>query len=280
MTDDSNTPQGQPNKSLLQGTWIGTGILVGLALFAALLYITRRAVAENKRREKALQDYFDTLSDLTLKERLENHEQRSVIQAIARSRTLTTLRGLDGQRKGSLVQFLKQSGLIDKEQPIVSLGGANLSRAELNKADLSAADLSGTNLSRANLIKANLGRADVNHANLTRGNLIEANFSEASLIRADFSRANLIRADFSRSDLRQADFSKSNLIGANLTEANLTAADFSRANLIGARVSQEQLAAARSLKGATLPDGMKAPEDEKAEHQTSGNRDAQGEGAE
>jgi uncharacterized protein YjbI with pentapeptide repeats len=38
-------------------------------------------------------------------------------------------------------------------------------------------------------------------------------------------------------------------------DANLSNADLSGANLNGADVSQEQLEAARSLEGATIPDG-------------------------
>ena len=76
----------------------------------------------------------------------------------------------------------------------VSPGGerANLSGANLYRADLSEADLSGANLSGANLCRANLYGADLSEANLSEANLYGAN-----LYRADLSGANLYRASLS-----------------------------------------------------------------------------------
>ena len=60
-------------------------------------------------------------------------------------------------------------------------------------------------------------------------------------------------------DLSEADLSKANLRRAHLTQAKLREADLSGANLLRAKVSDEQLALAKSLKGATMPDGSKHP---------------------
>jgi len=46
-------------------------------------------------------------------------------------------------------------------------------------------------------------------------------------------------------------------VRADLPGVNLNQADLERANLAGAKVTGEQLAQARSLRGATLPDGTK-----------------------
>lgn len=65
----------------------------------------------------------------------------SKVRTIARARTLTVLRSLDGERKGNVVQFLYESGLIaDKnvgapsKNPIVNLSGAKLEGADLKGA--------------------------------------------------------------------------------------------------------------------------------------------------
>ena len=55
----------------------------------------------------------------------------------------------------------------------------------------------------------------------------------------------------------RVDFRWANLSETNLSEANLTGADFRRANLQKAIVAGEQLKTARSLAGATMPDGTK-----------------------
>ncbi|MFN8492380.1 MAG: pentapeptide repeat-containing protein [Caldilineaceae bacterium] len=72
----------------------------------------------------------------------------------------------------------------------------------------------------------------------------------AQLAGSDLSYLNLQGTNLQGADLRRA-----NLHRADLTNVNLRDADLSDANLTGARVSQNQLDQAKSLTGATLPDG-------------------------
>ena len=67
------------------------------------------------------------------------------------------------------------------------LSGANLRRADLSGADLSGADLSDANLSDANLSGADLRRANLSDANLSgsQGLLDAINFMEAHFERTD-----------------------------------------------------------------------------------------------
>jgi hypothetical protein len=90
---------------------------------------------------------------------------------------------------------------------------ANLSGANLIRANLSDANLSGANLIRANLSDANLSGANLSGANLNDANLIRANLSDANLIRANLSGANLSDANLSGA-----------MSGANLIRANLSGA--------------------------------------------------------
>jgi len=62
-----------------------------------------------------------------------------------------------------------------------NLYGAYLSRANLSRANLSDANLSGAYLSRANLYGANLSDANLYGAYLSRANLSRANLSDANL---------------------------------------------------------------------------------------------------
>ena len=71
------------------------------------------------------------------------------------------------------------------------------SRANLSRADLSCANLSGANLSCADLSGANLSGANLSCANLSRANLSCADLSCANLSGANLSRANLSCADLS-----------------------------------------------------------------------------------
>jgi hypothetical protein len=82
-------------------------------------------------------------------------------------------------------------------------------RADLSRANLSGAYLSGADLSRANLSRAYLSGAALSRANLSRANLSGADLSGAYLSGADLSRANL-----SRANLNGAALSRANLSGA------------------------------------------------------------------
>jgi len=138
--------------------------------------------------------------------------------------------------KGNILHTIEADNLRAAVEALIraraNLSGANLSRADFSRANLSRANLSGADFSRANLYGANLSGADFSGANLSRANLSGADFSRANLSGADFSRANLSGANLYGADLSGADFS-----GANLSRANLSGADFSRANLYGANLS-------------------------------------------
>src|SRR5258708_4951492 len=230
---------------------------------------TDRAIAVDNQRETALQAYLDKMSELLFERHLRESQPEDEVRTIARARTLTVLPRLDTNRKGSLIQFLYEARLIKTSigSSIIKLKGTDLSGAKLVRANLSQADLSGAdlreavldwaNLSGANLSKTNLSRAtliviNLTGADLSGANLYESNLSEAYLNNADLSVANLENADLKGANLSQADLS-----GADLREANLSKADLSEANLSRASVTLDQLNRAKSLQGATMPDGSK-----------------------
>jgi uncharacterized protein YjbI with pentapeptide repeats len=244
-----------------------------------------RDIATDQQKEEALQAYFDHMADLLLKEKLSRFSPEDV-RAVARIRTLTVLRGLDPRRKGLVLLFLKDSGLIDREAVIdlcaadlngtsatfASLGRVNLSEANLSGADLQGANLgksylSGTNLRRANLAGANLAGADLFEANLSGADLSYAKLNGANLNGADLrgcrlNEANLSDADLSGVNLCVGDLIRANLRGANLggaklAGADLSEADLSQADLSGTQLTKTDLEKVKSLDGATLPDGTK-----------------------
>src|SRR6266566_7879794 len=143
---------------------------------------TEREIAADNQREVALQAYLDKMSELILEKKLRDSAEEDEIRNIARVRTLTVLRRLDPIRKASVIQFLHESGLINKDKRIINLRGADLSGAILSRANLCEA-----NLSTANLRGANLSRADLSRANLRIANLSGANLSGADLRGAIFS---------------------------------------------------------------------------------------------
>lgn len=91
---------------------------------------------------------------------------------VARARTLTILKRVDPEHKSSVLLFLYESNLIQKDQPIVSLASADLRDCDdtheigalLSEADLRDADLKDADLSLANLSGADLKDADLRDA--------------------------------------------------------------------------------------------------------------------
>jgi hypothetical protein len=71
-----------------------------------------RELAEQRAQDEALQSYLDQMGQLLLKEDLRNSQQEDISGTLARARTVTVLRSLDGDGKGSVLQFLYESGLI------------------------------------------------------------------------------------------------------------------------------------------------------------------------
>jgi uncharacterized protein YjbI with pentapeptide repeats len=244
---------------------------------------TDRQIANQRRLDDTLQAYFDVIGQLLLdKDRpLRQSKKGDEVQTLAQARTLTVLPRLDGERKGSVVRFLYESGLITRNRVVVALAGADLRGAalgeqpphwvtgvtgftlpwvsttqiDLREADLSHADLGGTNLrdadlSGTNLREANLNGTKLSGAHLHLANLVGANMTLASLDGATLSGAFLQRADLGSADLSGAELRAAKLRGTNLMIANLSAAS----------VTWEQLEEAKSLERATMPNGQEYEE--------------------
>ena len=180
----------------------------------------------DNQRETALQAYINNMSELLLHENLRGSAEDAEVRKIARVRTLTVLPRLDKVRKRSVLLFLHESELIDKDKPIVNLNGADLSDADLGRTNMNPAYWSHANLYRANLWGAYLDDADLSHA-----------------------------------DLQGAKLNPTTLMGTTLKNAQLQKADLSEADLTGIQgITVEELEKkARSLKGATMRDGSKHP---------------------
>ncbi len=103
--------------------------------------ITEREIAADNQREATLQTYLDNISALLLDEQLRTSQKDAEIRSVARTRTLSALRRLDGERKGTLVQFLHESQLISGTTSIIDLGGADLTGANLFRANLTGAEV-------------------------------------------------------------------------------------------------------------------------------------------
>jgi uncharacterized protein YjbI with pentapeptide repeats len=204
---------------------------------------------EERNQEAALETYLDRLSTLMLDKKLYEPDTGSPVPEIARARTRAVLHRLNGKRKGLVMRFLKEAGLINRKQPAVLLTGADLREVKLRNAGLGQ-----SNLARANLANACLERAILNETNLTRANLSEADLRSAQLCSALLGRANLSKADFRKANLRKAELIRADLRGADLRKATLentklNGADLRETDLRGTKFGETDLSGAK-LDGA------------------------------
>jgi uncharacterized protein YjbI with pentapeptide repeats len=184
--------------------------LVGSLLAAAQENIQQQAEESRAQdaQDEALQTYIEGMGNLVLDEGLLTSQEDEEVRTLARARTLTVLGQVDGARKRSVVQFLYEAQLIQKDKPIVPLSGA-----DLTDADLSGADLRGANLRVADLRGAYLSRAVLFGADLSDAVLFDADLSDARLSGADLSG---IRG-FTPEELEAAAFS---LSGATMPDGS------------------------------------------------------------
>ncbi len=73
-----------------------------------------REIALENQRETILQNYFDAMTRLMLDKNLKGSGPHDEVREIARVKTLTVLKRLDGKRKGDLIRFLSETKLIQK----------------------------------------------------------------------------------------------------------------------------------------------------------------------
>jgi uncharacterized protein YjbI with pentapeptide repeats len=223
-----------------------------------------RNIQQQNAQDEALQAYLNEMSSLLLKEDLRTSDEDSEVRTLARARTLTVVSRLDGSRKGSVVRFLTEAGLINRENPIIALGGIRRSQLGLRGLDqqnvtpgvpvdeprdrgllISRSKDAALALSGAKLAKANLDGADLSGTNLSHVDLSFAELNSADLTNANLSGSILFGANLIGADLRGATLDNAALQWANLYQASFTHGEM------------QHLADRGALTGAIVPDGSR-----------------------
>ena len=145
-----------------------------------------RELAIDRQCETALQSYIDKMSDLLLNEKLRTTKRKEV-RDVARTRTISVMRGLDTRRNNLVIQFLREAKLITDKNSI-----------------LNDADMGGMNLKSLNLYEVYLEKADLQYANLQEADLWSAILRDAILWGTDLQNTKLQGADLQSADLRDA----------------------------------------------------------------------------
>jgi hypothetical protein len=250
--------------------------LVGFLLAAAQENIQQQAEesraqaqrdAEDQRtQDAALQTYLDEMGSMLVDGGLRDSKEGDEVRTLARARTLTVLEGLDPERKGRVLQFLSESDLISKEEPVVDLNDANFQEVSWERASLKDTALSGAVMRYAYMPSADLRGADLarrgpNLSALQAGedprDVIDINRGTTFLNGADLRGANLRGANLVGTALVGADLSRHGPQPTDLSNADLRLAAIADANLYEAIVTEEQLSTTGPKLGAIMPDGSK-----------------------
>jgi Pentapeptide repeats (8 copies) len=257
---------GYSGKSLWD--WLGL-LIIPVAITAGAIWFNNiqarreETIAYERAQDEALQNYLDQMSNLIVDHSLREQPRDSDICKLAQARTVAILLELDKDRKRRPLKLVRELGLVDRGDPVLSLRNADLHHADLSESALRAVALSRADLRNTNLRGSNLKGADLRNADM-RG----ADLRDVDLRGADLQGANLLPYDDRNpADLSEHNLDDSDLIGmipkghrpirTRLSGAHLSEADLSNAYLLGAEVTNEQLAKCSSLRGTIMPDGSR-----------------------
>jgi uncharacterized protein YjbI with pentapeptide repeats len=175
---------------------------------------------EERAQNDVLDSFIKIMTDLITNYSLANSKSTLETKIIARTRINLALNRLNAIRKGQVIQFLFESGLIDQNPQIKLLGG-NIKDALLDGIVLSEAEIKGAYFNNASIKCSNLNRAIFTSSNFT-----SADLSNSLVENTDFSYTNLTKTKLKGMDLRSANFE-----GANLTKADLRGSQIKREQL-------------------------------------------------
>lgn len=165
-----------------------------------------QAIAKDQQREAALQAFFDYLTEQVLPGKLRESQSGSEQRGMARVRTLAVLRQLDGTRKGLLLQFLYQAKLINHDDPIIDLKGADFDHLHIEGSEFQNIDLSGVTLEDADLISMRFHNSSLRNINFSGTNIAFSYFSYCDLSYASFPKSLIESTQFYETDLSGAKF--------------------------------------------------------------------------
>lgn len=206
--------------------------------------------AGNLQRETALANYLTDISRLFIS------DNQTTILTHVRTKTLTTLRQLDAERKKHLFLFLYENELLHRSVRALQWAGA----------DFNGIAFRATADTRCSFLRVQLVDVYLSEASFDGCYLDYSNLSDSTMLRTAFLHSLLMRSSFQSTLLDKSRFIGSKLVnisffGASLIESNFTGSvwekesvDLTNSNLREAILSDEQLRNS-TLLNCLLPNG-------------------------
>ena len=185
-------------------------LAVPAAILTAVIWLykanqdARQQAANHAEAQRATEIYLARMSELLLEQGLAESAESSQMRQLARAQTAAALRNADPERKGHIVGFLHDAGLLNQADPVVSLRMMNLAGADLSGYTLEGVSLQETQLQKANLRGCQLTTADLRGSALDGAVLEDAQLQGAYLRGANLRGAQLCGADLARTTLTKA----------------------------------------------------------------------------
>lgn len=146
------------------------------------------------------------------------------------------------RRSNSHVKInLKGLRLFGVDLSKINLENADISNAYLFRVDLEKSNLAGSNLSKSVAHICNFSEAVLTEAFLFDSDLSHSNFWHADLWKSNLASATLVGTIFRKAHLENANLDKSNIVGADLSYADLKNGKVSKATISESKLSMATL---------------------------------------
>ena len=124
-----------------------------------------------------LSNYFDAMTTLLL-----NHDIKSgIANDIANARTQYTLAELRGDLKMHVLDFLWRCELIEKEDAVISLVGADLSHLTVTNRTICGIDFTDADMSGAKLERVSFASCNLSAVNMMGSTLSQVRFDRSNI---------------------------------------------------------------------------------------------------
>lgn len=175
----------------------GTMIAIPVSVYVAITSNDAQQAASasqalDQQHQTTLNNYLNETSNYVTNYNLAN----KTVNALVTAQTDTAIRSLDGARKGILVRYLWEVGLIKEPDPVIMLFETDLDGAVFINANLWLADIGQNSLVGSNFAGTRLYGTDLAHDNLSDAILTGANLDGADLVGADLAGARIEGAEY------------------------------------------------------------------------------------
>lgn len=170
--------------------WLGTVVIGAI----------QQSLERGRIQEIAVQQFFTTISELTLDERVATAPEAGL--AIGRAHTTSVLQLVDQDRAGRVLVFISELGVL--QDYAVSFEGLDLRGAELKNLNLDNMNFEDSSLRNADLEGGSFRAADFEDADMRGSDLKDSDLRDASFEGARMKGTDLDRADLRGADLRLA----------------------------------------------------------------------------